>query len=333
MKGLKVALCLILVIHLMLASSIPHVRGQELQSPHFEPSTWEGHLFVNEDASSFLLIIVSLAVNSNPDNIPGGDLYFEIYFPDGLEQKVLAYPASYMYPDIKEIEATSERVRVSFNNSILEFSRYSLGLIVFPTSELVRVRAPPLGGDIQYSIDTTVWLDSPGGNLGEVPSSLFVDIKEGKRFFSNIPRFTLTTPNKIRIDSVNSKEDVRANGLPFSAGIYSEYLNGEGLRIGSGFLPGVARTSSFNLSKGESISFTTNTWPFDPDDEVSLLIDPILQNSKNYHTIGWLDPPSHIYVQGSVDDSQRLVTNVFIVIGFIAATLGIATIIRAWKKS
>ena len=58
--------------------------------------------------------------------------------------------------------------------------------------------------------------------------------------------------------------------------------------------------------------------PAFPINEILSKFKPFIDNSQNYHTVGWITPPSHIYFEIFSEDRDRLLRD----IRYAAATIG-----------
>jgi len=98
------------------------------------------------------------------------------------------------------------------------------------------------------------------------------------------------------------------------------------MAIGTGFSPGSRTSPTSTLKQNETLTWSFyEVYPFF-DAEISEIIGETLWSDENIYTIGWFQPPSHIYLESIKPYKIRQTIDIGILLSTI---LGIA--LGIWK--
>lgn len=317
------------------------IFAQDIRKPsYFEPLTWEEHVFLKEDKSIFSILIITFSINDTGYEMDIEDVSLDIIIYTENILNVYLYPNTQGYNDIKNISISTDNsvidtnqqvksINVFFTEEIFKYQRYSFAILL-EISDIMEKRIPFLSGEIYYSFDYTLWINYPGADIDSVPLEFFSQNLEGERFEEVFPRFTITIPENLRLNSRTPSEDTRSNRLPYSYGILQEKRNGTPMAIGTGFSPGSRTSPPSTLKQNETLTWSFyEVYPFF-DAEISEIIGETLLSDENIYTIGWFQPPSHIYLDSIKPYKTRQYIDLVILISTI---LGIALgILRVFDK-
>jgi len=307
----------------------------------FSPLTWEEHVFINGD-ESFVVTLVSFFVSGEPNAcLP----YLDMVVLSTKVEKVLLYPGAYMYEDIKNISFSESRhpsettpqnvqiVRVNFRDTIWNYGRYSFAILL-TFDKFIHTEGPFLKGKVTRILDYPIWLHSCENEIDSVPIGLYSNISqimEGVRSVNEFPRLTISFDRSLTTESISPEADTEFDGLPYTFGICQEKRNGEPTRIHTGFMPAILISQNFTLEKGETMSMSLYTMPFLPDEVVRDVIGTSLDEGDRYHTLGWFDPPSRVYLKNYHEGWDPLGV-ASLVITVVFTIIGVPSIWRVWKK-
>ncbi len=276
----------------------------------FSSLTWEEHVFIGED-EPFIITIISFFVSDN-SNQNSDNLYLDLVVLSGQVDKVLLYPRFEEYKDIKNISLSESShpteiipqkvniIRVNFQDTIRDYGRYSFAILT-TIDGFIHSESPFLNiGRTTQTIDGLIWVNSYESNIDSVPVGSFSFISqniEGFRSTSEFPRFTISYKKSLAIESKNPNPDTEFDNKPYSFGIIQEKRDGDPISIRTGLLQGTLVSQNYTLSQGDQLSFSLETAYFNPDEKVKNVIGTSLDGSKKYHTLGWFNPPSNVYIK------------------------------------
>lgn len=317
------------------------MSSPDLHAVFYSSLSWEEHLFVLEDRA-FSILIVSFMTNEKMEATKSEDLYLEIIALTTRKISAMLYPAAFMYKDtIKNVTVIERQshpteiapqkvaiIRIAFLDTIRDYGRYSLAVLM-KIDNLVSEERPFLTGNFYRKVDYSIYLHSPESRLESVPIGRYSNISqiyEGIRSESEFPRLTVTLPKRMKLDSVTPPQNTRFDGIPYSYGICQEKRNGDALHIHTGLLPAVLVSHNASVKAGETMTVSFSTWPFIPDRGVEEIIGNLFDNANNLYTIGWIEPPSHIYLENRDERRDLLISDILAVL----TVLGILVSAAIW---
>jgi hypothetical protein len=320
-----------MIMLLALMNQVVPTRTQDV----FWPSKieWEEHFVVRQDGSVLAFLILSLLVNATSRS-DIHDLTLRIH--SAQTPSVFLFPSNRSYSEIAGITvmeysapfATLLRndylITMSFNAGILDFWRYSIGLLIILPSQ-AEVRTPWLYGETQVVFDHTLWLESPGS--GPVPWGQLSSIVEGQRFESSFPYVTVTCQRELRLDSATPPIDTRNDSLFYAQGIYSEHKDKTVRVIPTYVVGSLIASGQINLS-----NMTSELDMFPPDDQLTKLWQLYITPGKQYQTIGWFKPVSHVSVIIRNPQNEIVFQNLMFFLAIVAVLLGIAGLVVNDRK-
>lgn len=302
--------------------------------------TWEEHVFIQSD-KSFIILIISFLVTDL--GINSDSPYLDIIFDRSTNiESVHAYPDASVYRDIGNVtlfegshptEILTQSVnilRVSFLDTIRSCGRYSFAILLTFDVHIEHV----LPWDrTTYVLDHSLWFHSSENRVGSIPIGLFSNISqtmEGIRSESDFPRFTVTYGKSLNTESITPNQDSTFEGLPYTFGICQEKRDGEATVVHTGLLPAIVVSHNATLAQNETMSVSLTDIPFLPSQMVAAITGDLLEKNEEYHTIGWFDPPSHVYLSIYAEgwDPMLIVTVLFTIIGIPS----ISTVVVVLRK-
>lgn len=340
-KSTRILLTIVVICSVFITPSY----SSDFNGNCFSSLTWEEHVFIRED-ESFIITIISFFVINDTSNLNSDSLHLDAVVLSRNVDKVLLYPDTHAYEDIESISLLESShpteimpqnvsiIRVNFLDTIRHYGRYSFAILTTIDGFIHTERLPLNLGRTTHTLDYSIWFHSYESNIDSVPIGLhskISQIMEGVRSAQEFPRLTISYDKGLAIESKSPNPDTEFDGLPYTFGICQEKRDGEATVIETGLLPGILVSHNATLAKGETMSLSFYRIPFFPDEMVKTVIGTSLDNSDEYHTVGWFHPPPHVFL--SIYYEGIPPTTVFTIIVTILFTIiGVPSVWKIYEK-